>query len=53
MQQKADGTWKIRISRRGCVADYTIKEFKEYIFLTKEAAEESVKNEQNQDKSIV
>lgn len=41
LQQKVDGTWKIRVSnkRRGTVADYTIEEFNERCFLIKEDAE--------------
>lgn len=46
LQQKADKSWKIRISHRGYVSDYTVEEFKEHMFLTKEAAEESIKKEQ-------
>lgn len=39
LQQKADGSWKIRISRNGSVADYTIEDFGKYVFTTEEAAE--------------
>lgn len=44
LQQKVDGSWKIRISnrRRGSVADYTIKEFNEMVFLDKEDAEKYI-----------
>lgn len=38
LQQKADGTWKIRCSYNGSVSDYTIVEFKERIFLSEESA---------------
>ncbi len=47
LQQKADGSWKIRVSHRGYVSDYTVEEFKKYMFLTYEAAEKSVKEEQS------
>ena len=45
LQQKVDGSWKIRISnkRRGSVVDYTIKEFNETVFLDKEDAEKFIK----------
>lgn len=44
LQQKVDGSWKIRISnkRRGSVADYTIEEFNKYCFLNKEDAEKYI-----------
>ena len=44
LQQKVDGSWKIRISnkRGGSVADYTIKEFNEMVFLDKEDAEKYI-----------
>jgi hypothetical protein len=44
LQQKVDGSWKIRISnkRNGSVSDWTVEEFNEKIFLTKEAAEEYI-----------
>lgn len=38
LQQKVDGSWKIRISRRGCVADYTIDAFNLYTYSSEEAA---------------
>ena len=49
LQQKVDGSWKIRISnkRRGSVADYTIEEFNEQVFLIKEDAEDYIKNKLN------
>lgn len=37
LQQKADGSWKIRISSNGVVSDYTTSEFNAYVFLTEEA----------------
>lgn len=45
LQQKVDGSWKIRISnkRRGSVADYTIEEFNKHCFLNKEDAEKYIK----------
>jgi hypothetical protein len=39
LQQKADGSWKIRVSRNGSVSDYTIEDFDKWIFTTEEAAE--------------
>ena len=44
LQQKADGSWKIRISnkRRGSVSDYTVEEFNEKVFLIKEDAEKFI-----------
>jgi hypothetical protein len=40
IQQKADGSWKIRVSVAGSVLDYTTEEFNKRVFLTEEAAEE-------------
>lgn len=44
LQQKVDGSWKIRVSnkRRGSVADYTLEEFTEKVFLNKEDAEKYI-----------
>ena len=44
LQQKVDGSWKIRISnkRRGTVADYTIEEYNKKVFLIKEDAEKYI-----------
>jgi hypothetical protein len=39
LQQKADRSWKIRVTRNGSVADYTVEEFNKYCFLNKEDAE--------------
>lgn len=38
LQQKADKSWKIRITVRSNVGDYTIDEFNKYVYLTEEAA---------------
>lgn len=38
LQQKVDGSWKIRVSAR-YVADYAVEEFNKEVFLTEEAAE--------------
>ena len=38
LQQKADKSWKIRITIKGSVGDYTIDEFNKYTYLTEEAA---------------
>jgi hypothetical protein len=42
LQQKADKSWKIRVTRSGSVADYTVEEFHKYCFLTKEDAEKYI-----------
>lgn len=39
LQQKADGSWKIRCTRNGSVSDYTLEEFNKCCFLSKEDAE--------------
>lgn len=38
LQQKADKSWKIRITIRSSVGDYTLDEFSQYICLTEDAA---------------
>jgi hypothetical protein len=40
IQQKVDGSWKIRVSTRQYSADYTVEEFNKYVFLTEAGAEE-------------
>ena len=47
LQQKVDGSWKIRISnkRRGTVADYTIEEYNKNVFLNKDDAQEYIDRE--------
>ena len=42
MQQKADKSWKIRVTRKGTVADYTVEEFNKYCFLNREDAEKYI-----------
>ena len=42
LQQKANGSWKIRVTRNGTVADYTVEEFNKYCFLNKEDAEKYI-----------
>ena len=44
LQQKVDGSWKIRCSRDGSVSDYAVDEFNERVFLTEEAAKEYINN---------
>ena len=44
LQQKANGSWKIRCTRNGTVADYTIEEFNKYCFLNKEDAEKYIED---------
>lgn len=39
LQQKADGTWKIRITRRSSVEDITLDEIGKTVFLSREEAE--------------
>ncbi len=40
IQQKVDGSWKLRVSVASSVSDYTIEEINQRIFLTEEGAEE-------------
>lgn len=42
LQQKADKSWKIRVTRGGSVADYTVEEFHKYCFRNKEDAEKYI-----------
>lgn len=42
LQQKANKSWKIRVSHSGYVSDYTIEEFNKYCFLNKEDAEKYI-----------
>ena len=42
LQQKANGSWKIRCTRNGTVADYTVEEFNECCFVNKEDAEKYI-----------
>ena len=44
LQQKANGSWKIRCTRKGTVADYTVEEFNKYCFLNKEDAEKYIED---------
>ena len=39
LQQKANGSWKIRVTRGATVADYAVEEFNKYCFINKEDAE--------------
>lgn len=45
LQQKADKSWKIRISVNSAVYDITIDEIGKSVFLTKEAAEQALKGD--------
>ncbi len=38
LQQKVDKSWKIRVTRRGSVCDYTLEEFNKYLFNTEAEA---------------
>lgn len=42
LQQKADKSWKIRVTRNGSVADYTVEDFNRHCFLNKEDAEKYI-----------
>lgn len=48
LQQKVDKTWKIRISCNGSVSDYTVEDFGNYVFLTREAAEAHASQKENE-----
>lgn len=48
LQQKADKSWKIRISVNSAVYDITIDEIGKSVFLTKEAAEQALKGEKHE-----
>ena len=48
LQQKADKSWKIRISRSGGVADYTIDEFNRLVYVTEEAAKAELARLENE-----
>ena len=39
LQQKADKSWKIRVTVNGTVSDYTVDEFHKFIFLSESEAE--------------
>ena len=45
LQQKADKSWKIRISVNSSVYDITLDEIGKKVFLTKEAAEQALNGE--------
>ena len=45
LQQKANGSWKIRITRNGTVSDYTVEDFNKYCFLNKEDAEKYIEEQ--------
>ena len=45
--QKANGDFKVRLSRNGFVSDYTEDELNRYVFLTREAAEAALKARAN------
>lgn len=45
LQQKVDGSWKIRITHNGYVSDYTVDEFNDRFFFTREAADEYINKE--------
>lgn len=43
IQQKADKTWKFRVTKNHSVADYTVNEIDKTVFLTREEAEKALK----------
>ena len=47
IQQKADKSWKIRMSEGGSVSDYTTGDVGEWIFFDKEAAEKKAEEKTN------
>lgn len=47
IQQKADKSWKIRMSEGGSVSDYTINQIGELIFFDKEEAEKKAQEKTN------
>lgn len=42
LQQKADKSWKIRVSITGSVQDYTLETFEKEVYLSKAAAEKAL-----------
>lgn len=48
LQQKADKSWKIRITINGSVGDYTIDEFNKYVYLTEEAAKAELEKRESE-----
>ncbi len=44
LQQKANGSWKIRVTRNSTVADYTVEEFNRHCFPNKEDAEKYIED---------
>ena len=49
IQQKVDKSWKFRISNNGSVSDYTINTIGKTVFLTREEAEQALKESENND----
>lgn len=47
IQQKANKTWKIRMSEGGSVSDYTTGDIGEWIFFNKEAADKKAEEKTN------
>jgi hypothetical protein len=47
IQQKADKSWKIRMSEGGSVSDYTIGDVGKWVFFDKEAAEKKAEEKTN------
>jgi hypothetical protein len=45
LQQKADKSWKIRVSENGFVCDYTVDDFGKVLFLSRKAAENFIEKE--------
>ena len=47
IQQKADKSWKIRMSEGGSVSDHTLSDIGKYIFFSKEEAEKKAEEKTN------
>ena len=51
LQQKADKSWKIRLSYRGRLSDFTVEDFDKNVFFTYEAAEKALKEANDERKA--
>ena len=51
IQQKADKSWKIRLSYRGRLSDFTVEDFGKNVFFTYEAAEKALKEANDERKA--
>lgn len=48
IQQKADKSWKIRMSESGSVSDHTLSDIGKYIFFSKEEADKKAEEKTNE-----